>query len=86
MVVKNGRAKDDDDNDGGGDEGEAALETVVRFKVEGSLSPSLYPPIPVPLTQYLFQTAGAPKRSASLSENVMSMHFICSPPPVNPYG
>jgi len=50
MIVKNGRAKDT--GDGGGDEGEAALlKTTVLFKVEGSLSPSLYPPIPVPLTQ-----------------------------------
>ena len=82
MIVKNGKAKDDDD--GKDDEREAALLVVVLFDVEGSLSPSLYPPIPVPLTQYLFQTSGAPKRSASLSENVKSMHFIRSPPPVNP--
>ena len=82
MIVKNGKAKDDDD--GKGDEREAALLVVVLFDVEGSLSPSLYPPIPVPLTQYLFQTSGAPKRSASLSENVRSMHFIRSLPPVNP--
>ena len=88
MSVKNGRAKDDDD------EREAALEAhvlFVLFDVEGPLSPSapiLYPPIPVPLTQYLFLTSGASKRSASLSENVRSMHFIRSPPPVNPppYG
>ena len=84
MSVKNGRAKDDDD------EREAALEAhvlFVLFDVEGPLSPSapiLYPPIPVPLTQYLFLTSGASKRSASLSENVRSMHFIRSPPPVNP--
>jgi len=101
MSVKNGRTEDDDDgkgdkreaaleddDDGEGDEREAVLEAVVLFDVEGSLSPSLYPPIPVPLTQYLFLTSGAPKRSASLSENVRSMHFIRSPPPVNPppYG
>lgn len=88
MIVKNGRAKDT--GDGGGDEGEAALlKTTVLFKVEGSLSPSLYPPIPVPLTQVWFQTAGAPKRSASLFENVMSMHFIRFPPSgqsPRPYG
>ena len=77
MIVKNGKAKDDD---GKGDEREAALlVVVVLFDVEGSLSPSLYPPIPVPLTQYLFQTSGVPKRSASLSENVRSMHFVRPP-------
>ena len=79
MNVKNGRAKDDD---GEGDEREAALEAHVLFDVEGPLSPSgpiPYPPIPVPLTQYLFLTSGASKRSASLSENVRSIHFHSFP-------
>jgi len=81
MIVKNGKAKDDD---GKGDEREAALLVVVLFDVEGFLSPSLYPPIPVPLTQYLFQTSGAPKRSASLSENVRSMQeYKAAPVAVN---
>ena len=81
MNVRNGRANDDD---GEGDEREATLEAHVLFDVEGPLSPSgpiPYPPIPVPLTQYLFLTSGASKRSASLSENVRSMHFIRSPSP-----
>lgn len=62
----------------------AGLWTVVLVVfTDGSRSPRWYPPMPVPLKQYLSHTVGSPKRSASLSENVRSMHYISAPNPIS---